>query len=394
MRKLLFFMLLSGGAFIGSAQITYVTPNHMYNTFNEVTNSARAEALGKNTVTLNGLRSAFDNPAAISPGQEKAQLAFNFLNGHPYHLKSRNYFFGFSYKVTSRVTIGISTHQWVDPEGTWTAIIANTNTPTEKKSQHTYSLHAAGRIGKYLHIGISGNNVSYKAIEGLTTSKTFLLNGGLVYDRPVKWLGESRKASNESLRLALGFTNLLFKGTLIERKDASTWQYRDVPIIMRLGAAYGFTVPLKTSVGSKTHKIKELPKTLDLSARIQYNNWLKQKDHFSGEAASNTLLGIGLEATALQLVTARLGYFKETRPTRDEPGEIYATRSDRKGLTWGLGFQVPAKLWSGNKWPFDIRFDILAKNHPNTLNENISMASTKEFTDKKLFFGLGFELNF
>ena len=98
------------------------------------------------------------------------------------------------------------------------------------------------------------------------------------------------------------------------------------------------------------------------------------------------MLGIGLEATALQLVTARLGYFRETRPTRDEPGEIYATRSDRKGLTWGLGFQVPAKLWSGNKWPFDIRFDILAKNHPNTLNENISSASTKEFTDKRSFF--------
>lgn len=38
--------------------------------------------------------------------------------------------------------------------------------------------------------------------------------------------------------------------------------------------------------------------------------------------------------------------------------------------------------------------DLIAKNHPNSLNENISRATASYMKDNKLFLGLGVDLNF
>lgn len=337
MKTILSILSISGIGLCANAQIVYVTPTHMLHTFTEVTNNTRAEALGKNNITLNGIRSAFDNPATISPGTEKVQVAANYFRGHPYYYRSNYYFWGGSVKIAKRITLGLSSHTWVDPKTVWSTDIAGFSTFTDKQAFQTYSLLGAIKLGKGLHLAASGNYILGKKIEGIITSEDFLLNAGFIYDKATTFLKKSKKANKENLRIAGGFTNALMKYQQIERKDENIWQYRDLPIIMRIAAAYGFAVPLNSKVDKKGNN------TLELTFRLQYNNFIKHKNHFADDAKRNTLIGFGMEGTAWDWFTLRLGYFYETRPIRDVPTEKYATWPYRKGLTWVLDFNCRLK---------------------------------------------------
>ena len=392
-KKMCLLLFLSFVTLSTYSQYKFVVPTQYAGVLADVTNNARSEALGRNTVTLDGIRSAFDNPASISPGDNKYQLAINYSKGHSYKPKSYYPFAGFKAKITSRISLGISTHHWIDPKSYWDAIIASQTFVTNKQKNHVYSFIAAAEILKGLHFGVSGNLLRESAIDDKITGKDFVMNAGVIYDRPISLI-KNQKVNNQQVRLAASLFNTLMDGQMIQRANDSVWQYRDIPVILRLGGAYSCTLPLNISFAKKSKKLKDASQTLDLSARIQYNNWLKNKDHIYVEHESQTMIGFGLEAVALNLLALRLGYFNTTAAEDNDPNLIYVTKDAIKGFTWGLGFIIPANKWSSGKVPFEVKFDVVAKNLPDWLDEARSTRISKDFTDKKLFLSLGLELNF
>lgn len=384
-------MILCG--YTSFSQYRFIDPTHYGGVLSDITNSAQSEALGRNTITLDGIRSAFDNPASISPGNTKLQVALNYSKGHSYKPKSYYPFIGIKGKIHPKITVGLSTHHWIDPKSYWTATIASQEFDTDRKTNHAYSLYAAGEVLKGLHIGVSGNILREQVVDGVTTGKDFVLNTGVIYDKDVSFL-KNNKITNQKIRIAASFFNTLMHVRMIQRLNDSVWQNRDIPIILRAGGAYSFTLPLNISFAKKSKKLGEAPQSLDLSARIQYANWLKHKDHIFGSHEDNTMIGVGLEAVALNLLALRLGYFNITAAEDNEPNEIYVTKEAIKGFTWGLGFIIPANKWSSGKIPFEIKFDVVAKNLPDWLDESRSTRVSPDFTDKKLFLSLGLELNF
>lgn len=374
--------------------IVFWTPTNLHGTIIDNTTSVRAEALGKNTITLNGVRTAFENPATISPGDDKLQIALNYLKGSPVYPKAYYPFLGVSYRILPKLTASLTTHHYIDPDSYWNAEIGGQDFDTKKKAHHTYSLGVAAEVIEGLHVGLSGNLMQDEEIKGMITSKDFIMNLGVIYDRKVKFFKSNPNISHENFRVAASMFNLLMDGQTIQRQSEAVWQYRDMPIIARAGVAYEFSLPLKLSFAQKSKKLKSAPQTIDLSARLQYGNWLKSKKHIYDEYKYHTHVGIGLEAVALKLLALRLGYFTESRTVAENPvpGTRYATKDKRKGLTWGLGAIIPARDWSNGKLPFEIRFDLLLKNHPDLLDESISQRSAPEFTDKKIQFGIGIEL--
>lgn len=374
--------------------IVFWTPTNLHGLLIDNTTSVRAEALGKSSITLDGVRTAFENPATISPGNDKMQIALNYIKGSPVYPKAYYPFLGVSYRILPKITASLTTHHYIDPDSYWNAEIGGQSFDTEKKAQHAYSVGLAGEVIKGLHVGLSGNLLTDEEIKGLSTSKDFILSLGVIYDKPVQFFKSNKKVSQENLRFAASFFNLLMDGQTIQRQSEQIWQYRDMPIIARAGVAYGFSLPLKPAFAQKSKKLKSAPQTIDLSARLQYGNWLKSGKHIYDEYKYHTHLGIGLEAVALKLLALRLGYFTESRTVAENPvpGTRYATKDKRKGLTWGLGAIIPARDWSNGKLPFEIRFDLLMKNHPDLLDESISQRSSPDFRDKKIQFGIGIEL--
>lgn len=391
-------ILLLAGLFItcsitAQTQSTvFIIPTNYEGVLSDVTNSAKAEALGKNSITLDGIRTAFENPACIAPGTEKIQVALNYTKGHGTYPKSYYPAGGISYKVTDKLTLGIATHHWIDPESYWNAQIGNQDFDTDKKAQHVYSFIAGYKIGKHLYAGLSGNLLREMEIEGKTTAKNFMVNTGLIYDKAVS-LFKSTKVMNQRLRLAASLYNTLLDGEIIQRANETVIQYRDMPTILRLGSAYRFSTPLSLPFAQKGKKLKEQPQELSLTASIQYGNYLKTRKNYTKESEYQTMAGLGLEATALDILSLRLGYFSETRQGPANPLDRYATKDRRKGFTWGLGCNLPFEKWSQQKVPLNLRFDILAKQLPDLLDEKISTRLTPEFTDKKLFLSLGIEIS-
>ncbi len=378
---------------LAQRNIIFLSPTNYEGVLNEVVNSARAEALGKNTITINGLRTSFENPATIAPGTDKIQVALNYTKGHPYFPKAYYNFAGISYRLHEKISIGLTTHQWMDPDSYWDAEIASRVYPTSKKSQRVFSLVASGQIAKDLYLGLSGNLLRDMEIKGSTNGKDFILNTGLIYDRSIHLI-KAKQIQQEKIRFAASLYNALFDGETIQRANDSVFQYRDMPAIARLGIAHSFSIPIQTSSLKKVKRLKEAPQILEISTRIQYSDYLKARKNFGYENKYQTAIGIGIEATALNLLSARIGYFTESRAPATNTTDLFATKTKRKGFTWGLGCIIPANQWSNGKIPFDFKFDLLANRLPDLLDEKISTLLSDELTDKRLMLSLGIELSF
>ncbi len=389
-------ILLLAGLFITCSitaqNIIFLSPTNYEGILTDVTNSARAEALGKNSITLDGIRTAFENPACIAPGTEKIQVALNYTKGHGSFPKSYYPAGGISYKVTDKLTLGIATHHWIDPDSYWNAQIANQDFDTDKKAQHLYSFIAGYKIGKNLYAGLSGNLLREMEIKGKTTAKDFMINTGIIYDKSVM-LFKSTNIRNQRLRLAASLYNTLFDGETIQRANETVFQYRDMPAILRLGSAYRFSTPVSWGFTQKGKKLKGQPQELSITASIQYGDYLKARKNYTREYDFQTMTGFGLEATALDILSLRVGYFSETRQGPKNSIDRYATKDRRKGFTWGLGCNLPFDKWSQQKVPINLRFDILAKQLPDLLDENLSTRLSPDITDKKLFLSLGIEIS-
>lgn len=380
----LLFCLL--GIDVYSQKLVYNSPTHYSGLTWDHPMSAQSTALGRHSVTLSGIRTAFENPSNISSEISKYSFATNYVIGHPWRLKSHYLFLGGHYKLFDKLAIGISSHGHTQYNPLFSTQIATVNFWPDKRTQRAYSLILAGELFNGFHFGVSGNQLVEHGLDNTKTSSDFVISTGITYDKVLE-LVKNEKVTNQKIRLAASLFNTTFKDTLVQRANDSVWQYRDLPIIFRTGFSYGFSLPFKPIFNCK--KLDNWPHTLDLSIYLQYDDWLKAMNHIYTSDQYNTTFSLGIEATFYTLIAIRLGYFRQSTTIFDEPGEKQVTKDRRRGITYGAGFQLPVKNWFGDTFPLDVKFDLVAKRHPDYLREELSVFTHKKMTDNKLMFSFG-----
>jgi hypothetical protein len=369
------------------AQYVFLVPSYFHGIFSDQLSSARAQGMGYTTITLDGISTAIYNPATISPGKTKLDLGLNYAKGNPTMPKSYYPFAGISFKPLPKLSLGATMFAWIDPDSYWTASIANVDIDTKKKSQHMYSLMAAYEFTKGLHVGVSGNFIKDEAVEGTTTAKEFLVSAGAIYDLPVSFI-KSPKIINQNLRFAASLVNVLMNGRA-EEKYKDLLNYRDVPIILRGGLAYDFSIPVSVAFAKNKKFFKGSPEILDITLRMQYQDWLKSKEHIFFDHKSSNAFGIGTEAWFMHALAFRLGYYYETRPGDVDPGQRLVTEDKKRGFTWGLGANLPLQRLTAGKMPFDIEVNIVSQ---RMMNEVIDERALGDIKDRRFQFCMGLNI--
>lgn len=359
---------------------------------NDQTYNARSEALGKNTITLDGIKTALENPATISSSPEVFSLAFNYDRGNSVYPKSYYLTGGASYKINDRIAIGLDTRHWIETQPFFNTIIGSETFPTDRNTFSINSIMVAGKIIEGLHLGVSAHFMVQRKIDAQKTGDQFVINTGLIYDKQVHLIKDDR-LSNQKIRLAASLYNTLKNATFREVANEEVFGFRDIPIILRIGSAYYVTAPLNLGFAQNSKLLKDAPQTLDLSFHLQYTDWLKSKEYNFKTDEYHNMISIGAEGTFYNLLAVRLGYFNEKRDTEVDPDEIAVTNPRRKALTWGLGFILPTHKWSSNKIPFETRLDVLVKGMPDLVNERRTEIINPEFTDEKTQLSIGLQFN-
>ncbi len=388
--KIVFGVLFLCVSQLSIGQFVYFVPSHFQGLYSHQLSSAKAQGMGYTTITTDGIATSIYNPATISPGEATVDVNVNYAKGHPYYPKSYYPFIGASYRVLPKLVVGVSSFSWVDPRSNWQISIGGQNFPTKRRSQHLYSLTAAYEVVDGLHVGVSGNLIREKAIEGHTTIRENTYNAGLIYDKKVNFI-KHKNISNQQIRGALSLANVLMKGRA-EQRYQEALNYRDLPIIARVGAGYSFSLPLSVGFVKGKKFFEESPELLDLSVRLQYQNWLKASEHIFTDHKNNTAVGIGMEAWLMKLLALRIGYYSETREKNTDPGEIAVTTPRKAGFTWGFGGNIPVRRLSGGKIPLDMELNFVTSRLMNEFVNQYENTIPAVFSDKKMLFSAGLNI--
>lgn len=385
-------MLLILGCHFLQAQNVYIVPS-LGGFLNDNTLNARSEAMGKVTITLDGVQTAFENPAVLSLSEEKFSFSFNVDAGNSIFPNSYYTRSIAGYRLNNRIAVGLEYRNWVETDPLFTTIIGITNYPVDRRSRNASTLMVAGNVTKNLHFGVSGTYLVEKRLERTKTGDMFLMNIGLVYDKETT-LFRNEIMSNQKLRFATSLFNTLMNPTYVQTGREDVTDIEDIPIILRAGASFSFTKTITIGFAQRSKWFKEQPQTLDLSTHLQYTDWLGSKDYIFASDENHRMVSVGVEGLFYDIVSIRLGYFTETRGTRVDPDERAVTKGRRKAFTWGTGFRLPTNKWSKNKFPFETQFDLLVKGMPDLLIERFTERTNPQFTDDKtqLSVGLLFKL--
>lgn len=368
-------------------QVKFNNGSHLSGLFWDYSTHTASEALGKNSVTLPGIQSAWENPASIGLDTADWSLAANHINGHPFDLNAQYIFLGGHLRLGPKVLIGVASHGKLVKDPVWTTVIANRNFDTDRRSERAYSSYAAYQPIPELTVGLGGHIIREIAIEDVFTIEEVLFAAGATYENDIHLLGNGvNNVFNEHIHLGISLMNLTMKGQIVQRANDSVFQYRDMPAILRGGAAYSLKVPVKRAMDKL---LKNQPTVLRLTTFVQYTDWLQLKSHNSDLGAYNSMISIGEEALFYEMFFFRLGYFYQH--TASDSRSISATKDRRRGMTGGMGclFQTGRQLGA----PFNIQFDLTLQPHPDYLREEISTYYTHpDMRDDKLMLAMGLKL--
>ncbi len=368
-----------------SAQITYYSPSHYNATFYEQPSSARSAGMGLTTVTLDGIETAFYNPASISPVTEKLNVHLNYASGGGPQmlLKPKFLFAGLSYKITDKLTAGAHIMHWHTNKPVWKPIIGTYNESVSRSSENAYAIHAAYQFLPGLHIGASGTYLTKQSVPGTNTATDMILSLGVIYDKEIE-LFSSPTITNQQIRLAGSFVNVLMKNKTTQRY-LTHYHYRDVPIHVYLGGAYKLSLPFNVPAVQKFKYFDETPNLVDLGLHLQYREVLAGKEPQNDNHKNNSHIAVGAEAWFMKRVAFRMGYYFEKRPT----GGSWAT-GNKRGFTWGYGTLIPLYNLSDGKIPVNAEVNFVTGRLLNELS-NV-MTNPAVFKDNRFMFSMGVNL--
>lgn len=370
------------------SQTVYYYPPGYFGLLNNQLTSARSQAMGFTTLTKGGIENSFYNPAAIGNTGAPVQVYANYANGHSYRPDSHYYFVGGAYKINPKLAIGLSYFTYRNPDPIWTTIIGETY-DTDLFVQGAFSAVASYQVLDELQVGLGLNFMTENAIDGEKTNSDFIPTLGVQYEKALP-IFSSEKIQNQKIKGAFSLFNFIFNNETTQTYEDNI-KFGYLPIILRLGAGYSFTTPLKSGWAADKAYFSGTAQAVDLSLDLQYQDYLSGSDSFGTDHESNTAFGVGAEAWFFERVAFRLGYFTEKGPSgRQEDGELWVT-GNRSGFTWGYGTLIPTYQLTEGKMPFDIEVDFITGKQLSSLNEEI-YTHPNVFTENTFQFSFGLNL--
>ncbi|MFB6341675.1 hypothetical protein ACE1ET_08130 [Saccharicrinis sp. FJH62] len=374
------------------AQYKYYIPTDYNGIFYGQPTSTRATAMGLTTITQGGVENVVYNPASLGVIQNRTELYYSYAKGNQVRIGSSNRFEGLAYRINDKIVAGFSRMRYVEKNSPWTTIIGWYEDSQEKRTQAMYTLSGSYSPYENLQVGASGNWLIGKSVTDVTTNKVFIISVGSIYDMETDWI-RHEQLSNQRIRFALSFVNLLMKNRIEERYQ-DYLHYRDMPIHLTLGSSYNGTLPFNYSfLKGFTDFFNDMPETVDLSFHVQIRETLRgpKKTVVNGNYESNTSIGLGAEALFMDFFVFRLGYFYETRPDQGPAeGGGYWMTDDKRGMTFGYGFKVPVYELTKQKVPVNADIDFVTFRVLNELGTTTTVPAI--FSKNNFLFSFGVKL--
>jgi hypothetical protein len=365
---------------------TYYTPTHYHGLFEGQPTNAEAYGMGLSMITLDGVANSIYNPATISPDSNRAELHINYAKGHSFYPTSHYPFVGASYKVLPKLTVAGTLFSYRMVDGVWTSQIgAKDFDDNGLKTQTMYSIAAAYEVIENLHLGVSGNFLKEKAIRGSVTNRDFILSIGTIYDREVNLL-KGGEVFNQKVRVAGNFFNVLGNSVTMQRHEDRR-NFRNLPVYLRLGTAYSFSVPVEAAFTDGLGYFEGQPRQLDFSLHLHMRDHLKTSETIHNNHEYGTAVGFGTEVRFLKRLSFRFGYYSKKLLVGEGTS---GTRARRSGLTWGYGADIPLDLLGLKNSPFDLEINFITGNLMDELNDQVTHPSV--FSDDKFLFAMGINL--
>ncbi len=281
--------------------------------------NARAEAMGRVTVTQEGgSYAAMYNPALLATLHG---LEASFSTSSRYYMlqKGRFTYLGGAFGWKQKLAIGFGSHTFDTGEP---QVLTGPEGPeplgefTPKESRLTLSLAAIPWQG--FHVGV---NLNRNVLEVETSTSVLSVDVGVYNSMTLA------KSANWRHRITLAASLLnLTKASL---KFATLTS--ELPQILRIGGAYHLT----GRGFARNPNVQDLA----LSLHAEWQDVLNSSTY--------SAVRFGGEMLLFEFVALRFGYF-----TQEQSGG-----ESVNGTTYGLGFRVPLKRLTSNRFPVEIAFD-------------------------------------
>jgi hypothetical protein len=314
-------------------------------------NSARAEAMGKGYVSIDGdLASTWFNPAGIATIKG---IEINGSSASPLYLanKARYTYLSAGYNVNKYLSIAISRNHFTigEPVG-FTDF--NGNIIHEGDSyEENYCLSLASEPVKKLLIGLNTNYFIWHPVDKKRT--TMFYDFGVIKKISLP----SKKQYNHTFNLGVSIIN--FNHSKISFAFEELGSVNSLPVITRLGANYQISIDKKVLIDTLT--------TFKILAQGEYQDLLNSKF----ESAIRT----GIEIQLMEILSIRMGYYQESVFNYNYPETNYDQIS---ALTYGIGLQLP--FYKLTKVPLIINFDYTSLPQPPYTNNNHPFEDFKSYS--------------
>lgn len=333
----------------GFAQIIDETSEDLFTALiNGRSHSSRSEAMGKTGLLVGG--DAFGHAFNPATAGLNRNIAIGYSYSNPFYaLSTAKYdYLGLAFNTNPYGSFGFSRfyfHTGKEPE---------TGFPWEGS---LFTLSYAFNITKKFFAGISLNNITQNILNNSNqidkTGSTdpvsapprerssFFATAGFLY---VARLNDSEETSHQ-LRFGATLYNFT-NGNLIYSFGSGFIDDTKLPITFRGGALYKFSNTVTSPDPKKT--------AVELILAVEFSNSF----NYDKRSTVNT----GVELFLFNLLSLRSGYYTE----KSDLESTMAPIRDINAVTFGFGITVPVMYLTGNKWPVDVRIDVLQLNKPES----------------------------
>ncbi|MBL4703119.1 MAG: hypothetical protein JKY54_01270 [Flavobacteriales bacterium] len=309
--------------FIPLLSFCQYTPGYQAEFFFGRQPSARVEAMGKGSVSLDGdMGTIYYNPAGLS---NINGLEINGTYATPFYLADSAYYAytGVGYRFNKYIQVALSRYHW-----NWNMAAMITGferTP----STSNYTLTLASEPFSNLFLGVNANYYVWDVGIG-DPATTFYLDFGAIK----KFNFLQRKTTQHESNIGASIANLNYAKATFSYLDSEFTEA--LPVTARFGASYQFTLD--------KHILLDTLKTLKLLIQSEYQTLLNSDYH--------SAIKVGGELSILEILAIRVGYYQEQVYDYSYPEVNHDQISD---FTYGFGLQIP--LDKLTKIPLSIKFD-------------------------------------
>ncbi|MBK7966165.1 MAG: hypothetical protein IPK10_13380 [Bacteroidetes bacterium] len=313
-------------------------------------NSARAEAMGKGYVSIDGdLASTYFNPAGIATLKG---IELNGSSASPFYSanKARYTYLSAGYHINKYLSVALSRNHFIYGDNIFTDQNGNPLNIDEPYDEN-YCLSLASEPIKNLLIGLNANHFIWQPTDKKLTTQFY--DFGIIK----KFSLPSKNLFNRSFSIGASVVNL--NNARITYYESQIKNKNSLPVITRYGFNYQMSLENKVLIDTLT--------TFKILVQGEVQDLLNSKY----ESALRT----GMEIQLLEILSLRMGYYKEFVYDYDFPEVNYDQISS---FTYGFGVQAP--IHKLTKLPLLINFDFTSLPQPPYSQNNFSFRNFETYS--------------